>query len=133
MVGPAREQKRKQVLRKKEAPPPAGWAVVPPSTYLSLRVKLAWTSTKPSPRVCMAEMFTSLRCVWTAFNDEPWDKEQFYPDVCRTIFCLLFGLPFCPLVQSLKANNNFALCDMRRGDSSTTRVGKPELGSSQLL
>ena len=74
--------------------------------------------------------------MWTDFGDQPWVKEQFYPDVCRVLFCLLFGLSFCPLVQSLETNHNFVLYDLRRegipprqgcGDQSSGAASSSEL------
>ena len=117
--------------------PMIGCAVLPPSTYLNPRVKLSWTS--PSQALGSVPLRGSPAYGDTCidFDDQPWDKEQFYlSDVCRVLFCLLFHLSFCPLVPSLEANNNFVPYDLRskvippqqgRGDQSSGTARSSEL------
>lgn len=74
--------------------------------------------------------------MWTDYGDLPWDKEQFYLDVCRVLFCLLLGLSFCCLGQSPEANDNSVLYEPRRegiplqqgwGDQSLGAASSSEL------
>ena len=107
-VGPNREQERKQFLRKGRTPPPPptlrpppkGWALLPPSTYLNLTVKPSWTSLSQALESVWLRGSLANGGMCINFDDQPWDKEQFYlSNGCRVLFCLLFCLSFCSLVQ----------------------------------
>ena len=110
-VGPNREQKRKQFLKIRRTiqpppapasphPPPKGWALLPVSTYLNLRVKPSWTSLSQALEFVWLRGSLANGDMCINFDDQPWDKEQFYlSNVCRVLFCLLFCLSFCSLVQ----------------------------------